>query len=166
MKNSRTMYMIETILNALYFFVPAYVANTFACILGKGRPVDLGTNFIDGRRILGDGVTIRGSLSGIACGVIVGVILQMNLLLVFLLSFGAIAGDAAGSFIKRRANMERGSPAPILDQLNFVAGGLLLAGLVTSTPVNWIVVIIVFTPLGHLFVNMTGYLLKFKDVPW
>ncbi len=158
--------MIETITSALYFFIPAYVANTFACILGKGRPIDLGKNFIDKRRIVGDGVTIRGSLSGIACGIIAGAILQMDLLLVFLLSSGAIAGDAAGSFIKRRLNMGRGAPAPGLDQLNFVAGGLLFASPVVRIPLQWVLVLIVFTPIGHLIVNKTGYRLKVKDVPW
>ena len=158
--------MIGTVISALYFFMPAYVANTFACILGKGRPVDFGRNFIDSRRILGDGVTIRGSLSGIACGVIAGVILQMDFLLVFLLSSGAIAGDAAGSFIKRRLNRERGSPAPVLDQLNFVVGGILFARIVMPVPLLWILIIVVLTPFGHLLVNKTGYLLKMKDVPW
>ncbi len=158
--------MIETIITALYFFIPAYVANTFACILGKGRPVDLGRNFIDKRRILGDGVTIRGSLSGIACGITAGIILQMDPLLVLLLSTGAIAGDAAGSFIKRRLAMERGAPAPVLDQLNFVVGGILFVGLVKSIPLQWILIISTFTPFGHLIVNKTGYLLKMKDVPW
>ena len=158
--------MIETITSALYFFIPAYVANTFACILGKGRPIDLGKNFIDNRRIVGDGVTIRGSLSGIACGIIAGTILQMDLLLVFLLSSGAIAGVAAGSFIKRRLNMARGARAPGLDQLNFVAGGLLFASPVVRIPLQWVLVLIVFTPIGHLIVNKTGYRLNVKDVPW
>ncbi len=158
--------MIETIITALYFFIPAYVANTFACILGKGRPVDLGRNFIDNRRIMGDGVTIRGSLSGIACGIIAGIMLQMDHLPVLLLSTGAIAGDAAGSFIKRRLAMERGAPAPVLDQLNFVVGGILFVGLVKSVPLPWILIISAFTPFGHLIVNKTGYLLKMKDVPW
>lgn len=158
--------MIETITSALYFFIPAYVANTFACILGKGRPVDLGRNFIDKKRIVGDGVTIRGSLSGIACGMIAGIILQMDLLLVFLLSSGAIAGDAAGSFIKRRLNMGRGAPAPVLDQLNFVVGGILFASPVKPVPLQWILILFILTPVGHLIVNRTGYLLKMKEVPW
>ena len=158
--------MIETVLNALYFFIPAYVANTFACILGKGRPVDLGRNFNDGRRIIGNGVTIRGSLSGIVCGVIAGVLLQMDFPLILLLATGAMVGDAAGSFIKRRLGMEQGAPAPVLDQLNFVAGGLLLASFAMTIPLLWILVIIVLTPFGHLLVNKTGYLLKMKDVPW
>jgi CDP-2,3-bis-(O-geranylgeranyl)-sn-glycerol synthase len=165
--------MIETVISALYFFMPAYVANTFACILGKGRPVDLGRNFFDGRRILGNGVTIRGSLSGVVCGVIAGVLLQMyfqlismDFSLIFLLATGAMVGDAAGSFIKRRLNMERGSPAPVLDQLNFVVGGILFARIVMPVPLLWILIIVILTPFGHLLVNKTGYLLKMKDVPW
>lgn len=159
--------MIDVVIDALYFFIPAYVANTFACILGKGRPIDLGKNFIDNRRIVGNGVTIRGSLSGIACGVVAGVLLHMDLLLVFLLSSGAIAGDAGGSFIKRRLNMGQGAPAPVLDQLNFVAGGILFASLVKhDIPLQWILILFVLTPFGHLLVNKTGYLLHMKDVPW
>lgn len=158
--------MIETVINALYFFIPAYVANTLACILGKGRPVDLGRNFTDGRRILGNGVTIRGSLSGIVCGVIAGALLGMNLLLVILLATGAMVGDAAGSFTKRRLGKNQGAPAPVLDQLNFVVGGLLFARLVTTIPLVWILVIVALTPFGHLFVNRTGYYLKIKEVPW
>ncbi len=159
--------MFDIIINALYFFIPAYIANTFACILGKGRPVDLGRNFTDGNRILGNGVTIRGSLSGIVCGVIAGILLGMDLPVVFLLSFGAMVGDASSSFIKRRLGKEQGSPAPVLDQLNFAVGGLLFASLVVdSIPLSWVVVIFIFTPFGHLLVNKTGYILKMKDVPW
>jgi len=161
--------MINTIINALYFFIPAYVANTFACILGKGRPVDLGRNFIDGNRILGNGVTIRGSLAGAVCGIIAGVLLQMDLMLVVLLSSGAMVGDASGSFIKRRLGKGQSSPVPLLDQLNFVVGGLLFVILFqhdVSVPISWIAVLFVLTPFGHLAVNKTGYLLKMKDVPW
>jgi CDP-2,3-bis-(O-geranylgeranyl)-sn-glycerol synthase len=171
--------MMSLILDALYFFIPAYIANTFACILGRGRPVDLGRNFIDGKRILGDGVTIRGSASGIACGMIAGLLMapfenpflssasfQEKLLLAFLLSFGAIFGDAAGSFIKRRLGMEKGAPAPVLDQLNFVVGGLLFASLMAEIPAKAIAVLLIFTPFGHLIVNKMGYILKMKEVPW
>ena len=38
----------------------------------------------------------------------------------FLLGFGALLGDALGSFIKRRMGIGRGKPAPILDQIDFL----------------------------------------------
>lgn len=157
--------MIESILSAIYFFLPAYAANICACLLGHGRPVDLGKNFIDGRRILGDGVTIRGSAIGIVSGSILG-LFNEKLFLAFLLSSGAIAGDAAGSFIKRRLGMPRGAPAPLLDQLNFVVGALFFASFAVEIPLQTVIILFVITPIGHLAVNKTGYLLKLKDVPW
>lgn len=157
--------MLESILSAIYFFLPAYVANISACLLGRGRPVDFGKNFIDGRRILGDGVTIRGSATGIASGSILGLFGE-RLFLAFLLSTGAIVGDAIGSFIKRRLGLARGAPAPLLDQLNFVVGALFFASFAVEIPLQTLIILFVLTPIGHLAVNKTGYLLKLKDVPW
>jgi CDP-2,3-bis-(O-geranylgeranyl)-sn-glycerol synthase len=79
-----------------------------------------------------------------------------------------MAGDAAGSFTKRRLGRGQGAPAPGLDQLNFVVGALLFASVleIGRVPLQWILVIVVLTPFGHLLVNKTGYLLKMKDVPW
>ncbi|MEE8167248.1 MAG: CDP-archaeol synthase, partial [Candidatus Hydrothermarchaeales archaeon] len=122
--------MAGIVISALYFFLPAYVANTSAGLFGHGRPLDLGNNFIDGKRLFGDGVTIRGLASGILVGSLVGVLqriltgdLGSMVILGVLLSSGALAGDAAGSFIKRRVGKPKGSPLFPLDQLNFVVGG-------------------------------------------
>lgn len=169
--------MIAAVVQALYFFIPAYVANTCACLLGGGKPLDHGRNFIDGRRILGDGVTVRGSFLGIVSGIAAGLIMvyfenltgtpnENRLLIAFLLSTGAISGDAAGSFIKRRLNILKGAPAPLLDQLNFVVGGLLFASVVHPVSLETILILFIITPIGHLMVNFTGYHLKLKDVPW
>lgn len=157
--------MLEIVFQAIYFFLPAYVANTAAGILGYGRPVDLGRNFIDGRRILGDGVTVRGTVSGVLAGTITG-FLQGRPLMGFLLGAGAMIGDAGGSFIKRRLGKQRGSPLFPLDQLNFVVGGLVLASLVEYVRLEFILVLFAFTPFGHMAVNRLGYKLKMKDVPW
>ncbi len=158
--------LATTLIEAVYFFLPAYVGNTAAGLLGRGRPVDLGRNFIDGRRILGDGVTVRGTIMGIVSGALVGAV-QGDILLGFLLGTGAMLGDAAGSFLKRRLAMPRGAPAPLLDQLNFVVGGLAVAALF-GYGVPWSTVFILFliTPFAHLTVNKIGYALKLKDVPW
>jgi len=39
-----------------------------------------------------------------------------------LLSIGALVGDAAGSFIKRRLNISPGKHCMLLDQVDFVVG--------------------------------------------
>lgn len=82
----------------------------------------------------------------------------------FLLGFGALLGDAFGSFIKRRLGIERGKPAPILDQLDFVAGALLLGSIVTLPPAEVILFVIIITIILHIFTNIIAYILKIKDV--
>ena len=177
---------------AIYFMLPAYLANVSALAFGGGTPVDLKRNFTDGRRLLGDGVTWRGTIIGIFIGTMVAIIQGLIfgyygdvfsilpgwvtieglipagaaewLFLGLALSVGALLGDAAGSFIKRRIKLERGRPAPVLDQLDFVVGALLLASLVVSIPLNLVVLIIIISMVLHLAANSIAYFLGMKDV--
>jgi CDP-2,3-bis-(O-geranylgeranyl)-sn-glycerol synthase len=157
--------------NVIYFILPAYIANLSGLAFGGTTPLDMKKNFFDKRRIIGDGVTwkgfilgtIAGTLVGIAQGIISGNII-FGFILGFLLSFGALLGDAAGSFIKRRLNVDRGRPAPILDQLDFIAGALILASFLVSISVTTVVIVIIITLILHLLTNMIAYLLGLKDV--
>jgi CDP-2,3-bis-(O-geranylgeranyl)-sn-glycerol synthase len=177
---------------ALYFMLPAYLANVSALAFGGGAPVDFQTNYRDGRRLLGDGVTWRGTIVGIIIGTIIaalqgivflyygdifflipgwttiaGIIpnsLGEWILLGLALSGGALIGDAVGSFIKRRINLERGRPAPFLDQLDFVVGALIFASLVVTIPLSIILLILIFTAILHLAANSIAYLLGLKNV--
>lgn len=170
---SKIMITLNTVFAALFFFLPAYIANFFAGF-GSGRPLDLGISFLDGRRVFGDGVTIKGIVIGVAIGTSSAVIINLlrssgqpvSVYFAFLLSLGALLGDAFGSFIKRRLGMEPGESAPLLDQLDFVFGGLFVASFVIALAVDWIVVLMLVTPLGHLAVNFVGFQLKMKEVPW
>lgn len=89
-----------------------------------------------------------------------------SILRVFLISLGALLGDLLGSFIKRRMDLERGKPAPLLDQLDFVAVALLFGYIVTPLPWAYLVVILVLTPLIHLMANGIAYKSGLKSVPW
>lgn len=187
-----TISFLSLLLYALYFMLPAYMANVSALAFGGGMPLDFKKNFTDGRRILGDGVTWRGTIVGIIIGTAIAVIqgaVFMNygdiftlvpgwmtidgiipgnfgewILLGLALSAGALLGDAVGSFIKRRINIGRGKPAPFLDQLDFVVGALVLASLVVVIPLNIVVLIVIFTVILHLLTNTIAYLLGLKDV--
>ncbi|MDP3065593.1 MAG: CDP-archaeol synthase, partial [Methanobacteriaceae archaeon] len=66
--------------------------------------------------------------------------------------------------IKRRLKVERGRPAPLLDQLDFVIGALVFASLLITIPFNLIILIIIITIFLHLGANMIAYLLGMKDV--
>lgn len=174
--------MIEVLFSALWLMLPAYVANPMAVVFGGGRPIDLGRNFPDGRRLLGDGKTYRGLLGGLLCGVFIGFV-QMNTLLsyylgahtlsvVCTLSIGALMGDLFESFIKRRLGLQRGAELPLADQLDFVAGAFLLTYLLEPlwftanfTPVK-LLIVLVTTPILHRITNIIGYRMKLKKEPW
>lgn len=177
---------------AIYFMLPAYLANVSALAFGGGLALDCGRKFSDGRRLLGDGVTWRGTIIGIIIGTLTAVIQGLIfasygdiftvlpgwmtiqdliptgaygwLFLGLTLSIGALAGDAVGSFIKRRINIGRGKPAPILDQLDFVIGALLLSSLVITMPLNLLIIILVLSAFLHLAANLSAYFLGIKDV--
>lgn len=187
-----TISFITLLAYALYFMLPAYMANISALAFGGGVPVDLKRNFRDGRRLLGDGVTWRGTIIGILIGtgiaVLQGIVFMYYgdiftmipgwvtiegiipgspgewILLGLALSGGALIGDALGSFIKRRIKIGRGKPAPLLDQLDFAVVALLLASLVVTIPWEVIVLILIFTVILHVAANTIAYLLGLKDV--
>ena len=181
------MEILETVAVALWAMLPAYVPNNAAVLAGGGRPIDGGRTW-GGRRLLGDGKTWRGTAVGIIAGGALAVVLNalrpavaesvgvelpaFPLLVLFALPAGAMLGDIAASFIKRRTGRQRGAAFPGLDQLDFVVFSLLLTflaapawfGDVFTVPV--LVVIVVVTPLLHLVTNGIAYLLGLKDEPW
>jgi len=152
-------------LYAIYTFLPAYFANATPTILGGGKPVDFKRNFIDGRRLFGDNKTIRGFVSGVFAGTVVG-ILQGEPLRGALLSLGALIGDLGGAFVKRRFGLDPGAPLPLLDQLDFVAGALILSVNFFPIDVTSMILIIVLTPFIHFLTNTIAYALKLKSRPW
>lgn len=127
--------------------------------------MDMGRKFLDGRRILGEGKTVRGFFGGLVVGTIVGM-LQGRPLVGFLLALGAMLGDLAGSFIKRRLNIGRGEAAPGLDQLTFVVVALLLASPVEAVGRQAVAMILILTPPIHLATNFIGYKLGLKSRPY
>lgn len=163
--------ILNMIAYVIYFMLPAYLANVSALTFGGGVPLDFGRDFRDGRRILGDGVTWRGTIIGTLIGTLIGLIqgiisgnILQGLLLGFTLGAGALLGDAAGSFIKRRLNISRGRPAPILDQLDFVVGALLLSSLIVPLEPVLILLVLLITIILHLSANILAYSMGIKEV--
>lgn len=90
----------------------------------------------------------------------------LGLLRVFLISLGAPIGDLIGSFFKRRLNLERGAPAPIIDQLDFLLGAVLFAYIIF--PLQWMYIIfaLLITLLIHVLANTLAYKLGLSKEPW
>jgi len=162
----------------LMLAVPLYIANGCALLFGGKTPIDLNTKFVDNKPLLGKGKTFKGAIGGIACGTIASAAVfyflpvvsegfgTNYLLLGFLLSIGAVLGDIIGSFLKRRFNIERGQKAFLLDQLDFVLGGLLAGAIVYVPGIVEIILLVALTPVFHLAGNWIAFKAKRKKVPW
>ena len=171
----------------LYFILPAYFSNGGALAFGGGTPVDFGKSDSKGARWIGDGVTWRGIIAGTLIGILTGAVqgyfgpdiiaeigqyiitpiipnVSSGILIGFLLGFGALLGDALGSFLKRRLGIGRGKPAPILDQLDFIIVALILVSFVVKLNLLVIVLALALTLIIHLLTNTGAYLLGLKDV--
>ncbi|RDE15149.1 MAG: hypothetical protein C4K47_03035 [Candidatus Thorarchaeota archaeon] len=176
---------------AVWLGLPAWVANFTPVIFGGGMPIDRGRVLRDGHRLFGDGKTVRGFIAGVICGTVAGVaqtiagpflepilswyvvvtpdmetVLLMNLPAAFLLSLGALTGDLAGSFIKRRANIKSGGPSPMLDQLGFVIVALIAASFFLRPAPEYVQLLILITLGAHWLSNALGYLVGLKKHPW
>jgi CDP-2,3-bis-(O-geranylgeranyl)-sn-glycerol synthase len=157
--------LIDKIISTILLFLPAYFANSTPVLLGGGPPVDGGEQWVDGKPILGQNKTIRGSIAGIIVGSLVGII-QGNPIGGFAQASGAILGDLISSFLKRRYDFSPGSSMPIVDQLDFITVAVILSYPFQSTDLLSIVIILIITVPIHYGTNYISWLLKLKKNPW
>ncbi len=162
-------------IESLVVLLPALIANGSPVLLASGKPLDLGLTLWDGRRALGDGKTFQGYILGLLYGLGFGLFaaglasleVEAYTAPILLSVNGALLGDIVASFAKRRLGLERGAPAPVLDQLDFYtgsllalyAGGYLLDPLVAITLAGLVYIL-------HRATNTAAYMLGLKDRPW
>ena len=176
---------------------PAYIANSVAVLTGGKYPIDQGRTLSDGNRILGDGKTWSGLLGGTLCYAkeknkniqgdgrmalerltgeehVQSLWSENPVMVFFLLSFGALFGDMAASFYKRRQNLLRGDKFAILDMYDFIFMSLLLCIIFQRDwLLSWILdgwaplfTVLILTPFLHRGVNIIGYNIGVKNEPW
>jgi CDP-2,3-bis-(O-geranylgeranyl)-sn-glycerol synthase len=83
-----------------------------------------------------------------------------------MIALGTVLGDLVGAFLKRRIRIKPGSPLPIVDQLDFVFGGLLLGQVFFQMNLLSVLVVVLVTPPIHLGTNYGAYLLGIKRTRW
>lgn len=159
------------LIDALVFIFPAYCANAVPVIFGGGRPLDGGRLFVDGKPIFGSHKTVRGFVSGLIIGTLAGFGLSLltidySVLLGFVVSLGALLGDLAEAFVKRRLGIAPGAAFPVADQLDFVVGALLFSLFVSPPSWQVAVVVVLVTPPIHLLTNLLAYRMGVKKEPW
>ncbi len=181
--------MIPSFISSLILFIPAFIANPSAVVTG-GRFVIDGGKTLNGKRILGDHKTWSGFLGGIFAGSLIGLLINyislffnvrelvfsqnfvLALSMVVVLSLSSMLGDLLGSFVKRRLGRQPGAESLILDQYPFALLALVLFYALfwsqAMTMFSWegILAILIVTPLIHRAVNIVGYKLRMKEVPY
>jgi CDP-2,3-bis-(O-geranylgeranyl)-sn-glycerol synthase len=167
------MDIIFLIVEALKFVFPAYCANATPVLAGGGPKMDFGKDFLDGKRIFGNNKTFRGFFFGWGIGIFVGLVeglvfgfQNFSVFFSLLIPLGALLGDLAGAFIKRRIDIAPGGLLPIVDQVDFVIGAIVFS--IPLAIISWEVAIVVLliTPPIHLFTNFLAYKMKLKRNPW
>lgn len=187
------MELMWVALSGLWLMLPSLLPNSAAVLFGGGTPIDFGKSW-RGKRIFGDGKTWSGLVGGVSAGVSSGIVLLFiaypfdsvnfwgfgdcpwNVVVIFVLSLGSLLGDLAGSFVKRRLGIERGEKAPVLDQYNFAIGSIVLiliffpdwfiGNFIEGEHILALAVFLIAVPILHRAVNVIGYKMGKKDVPW
>lgn len=176
--------MVQIAASSVIFILPSYFANSTPVLLGGGKPIDLGRKLSDGGRIFGEGKTVRGFFAGIFAALLIG---SLQALLLpgtawdiyngnssayvyagFLLGVGTMAGDLAGSFLKRRQGIAQGKPSVVMDQLMFLLFALAFAYPVASRliTIEAVVFLAVLTYFAHVSANVVAHRWGLKKVPW
>jgi CDP-2,3-bis-(O-geranylgeranyl)-sn-glycerol synthase len=175
------------ILQVLYFMLPGYCANMAPCLVRNifpklAVPIDFNKK-IGGKLIFGRNKTYRGLIFGILFGMLtaflqflvyknglfpnIALVDYSNWLLIgFLMSFGALFGDLAESFVKRRLNLQPGSRFIPFDQTDHVIGALALVSLEVQLTWQIWVTALAATFFLHILINHVGYYLKFRETKW
>jgi len=166
------------ILKALYFFLPAYVAN-MSPVLFRWIPFSKPVH----EKIFGRNKTWRGLITATLMG---GIIFHLQklaytsgftkialidyngftVMLGLFLGFGAIIGDLIKSYYKRKLEIKPGDSWKVWDQTDFVIGGILFSFFIYIPTVEVIVILLIISPLLHIAVNHLSYWLKIGKSKW
>ncbi len=185
------MHMLHAALLALWFLLPAAIANVAPIVAAKlplmrrwETPIDGGKTW-RGLPFLGAHKTWRGLLSGIVMGGLTFWLQQtayrhggwthtiaysvnyahISWLLGPLMGLGALGGDAIESFFKRRHHVASGKPWIPFDQLDYIIGAVLVSLPFVVLPAAVYVWIFIIWFGMHILFSYLGWRVGLKDAP-
>lgn len=185
--------MLDNILFAIWFLLPAAVANMVPILAANApllkhfdAPIDSGRTW-RGKELLGSHKTWRGIISGIIAATLVLWIQQIlvannswiadiipvsldfatlpTLVLGPLFALGALGGDAAESFLKRQRGIKSGGSWVPFDQIDYIIGAIIVTLPFIILPVAVYVWMLLIWCVIHLLASYIGWLLHLKDDP-
>lgn len=181
------MYIITFVLQSLYFVLPAYFANMAPVIVRNffkklAVPVDFGKE-LGNMPIFGEHKTYRGLIFGVLFAIAItflqyllyranflpqlAIVDYSNwLLLGALLGAGAMTGDLAKSFFKRRLNIDSGKPFIPFDQMDFIIGALLFSYPIANISFEKMGIILLISFVLHIIVNHIAFYTGIRKEKW
>lgn len=186
------MAIVQEIFFALWFFLPAGIANMMPIFSARcpklrdmEQPMDFGLSFRN-RRIFGSHKTWRGLITGIIFATLVLWLQQLAvqhssglaswttqvdyatlpvLIMGPLFGFGALMGDAIESFFKRQIGISPGDSWFPFDQTDYIIGGAIATwAFVPLSLFQYVWLVVIWFGL-HLISSYIGFLLGLKDKP-
>lgn len=170
--------------------LPAYFAN-MAPIIFKNRmkflaiPIDFGKTFYK-KPLFGKTKTIRGFVVGILSAIFI-VFLQSHILIkidffekISLINYsevnfmllgalfgsGALLGDLAESFVKRRIGKKSSESWKIFDQLDYIIGALLFVSPIFILKLSEFLGVLIISLTLTIIANQIGYLINLRKEKW
>lgn len=184
--------MLNDIFFALWFFLPAGMANMVPILVVKipgvsrwNSPIDFRATF-RGKRVFGAHKTWRGLVAGIVAATLVLWLQQYlvghvawiaehtnqvdylalpTLILGPLFAIGALGGDAIESFFKRQRGVAPGQGWFPFDQIDYIIGGAIATAPFVALSFPQYAWLVFFWLIVHLAASAIGYLLGLKEKP-
>lgn len=181
---------MDAILFALWFFLPAGLANSAPVFGNKvpgfnqwNTPMDFGKHY-RGQRIFGANKRWRGLVSGVVVatvtlafqvwafnnfGWVQGIAANVDyanlpvLILGPLFAIGALGGDAIESFFKRQRHIPSGKSWFPFDQLDYILGGLLASAAVVPLHFREYLMVVLVWFCIHLLATYVGYIIGLRE---
>lgn len=174
------------ILKCFYLMLPAYFANMAPVIVKRvnflNYPADFGKT-INGKPIFGKNKTFRGFVFGILFAIAISYLQSIGyksellgkisfidysswLIFGFLMGLGALLGDLAKSFFKRRAGISPGDRFIPFDQTDFVIGALIFVIPVFGFSLKVFLTSLALSFMLHIVVNHISFYLKIRNEKW
>ncbi len=170
--------LFEIILESLWFMLPAYAATIIPLYVKKIKILSMPIN----KKLFGKNKTYRGFLFGILIAMFT-IYLQnifyikyfviralsiiyydrTNYLLIgFLMGFGALFGDLAKSFFKRKKGIKEGKQWFPFDNLDYVIGTLIFVSIIFIPSIEYLIAIIILSPLLHYIISKLAIKLSLR----
>lgn len=142
--------------------------NLGATVFSGKTPLDFKIVLPDGRRLLGDSVSTRGTIAGLLLSVLASTVAANTISRGVVAGPCAMLGDALAGFVKRRFGLPSGEPVIFLDQLDSIVLLLLLEARyrVLELGQAQLLVLTTATFLIPTIGNLSAFYLGKKDVPW